>query len=64
MKAQLPILAVFLLTNLLVALLRVEHSPTPADCLLAALLFGTTGVTILLLLSFSTGNAAQMEPGF
>jgi multicomponent Na+:H+ antiporter subunit F len=44
-------LAVFLLANLLVALLRVVRGPTAADRLLAALLFGTTGVAILLLLA-------------
>lgn len=45
------ILAVFLLLNLLVALIRVLRGPTPADRLLAALLFGSTGVAVLLLLS-------------
>lgn len=44
-------LALFLLLNLLVALVRVARGPTPADRLLAALLFGTTGVAILLLLA-------------
>ena len=60
MNTLLPILAVFLLANLLVALLRVAVGPTPADRLLAALLFGTTGVAILLL-SFATGNAALLD---
>ncbi|MDO9465687.1 MAG: monovalent cation/H+ antiporter complex subunit F [Thiobacillus sp.] len=55
------ILAVFLLINLLVALLRVARGPTPADRLLAALLFGTTGVAILLLLAFATGSAALLD---
>lgn len=44
-------LAVFLLANLLVALLRVVRGPTDADRLLVALLFGTTGVAVLLLLA-------------
>lgn len=44
-------LAAFLLANLLAALVRVTHGPTAADRVLAALLFGTTGVAILLLLS-------------
>jgi multicomponent Na+:H+ antiporter subunit F len=61
MNTLLPILAVFLLANLLVALLRVAVGPTPADRLLPALLFGTTGVAILLLLSFATGNAALLD---
>ncbi|MGK2953199.1 MAG: monovalent cation/H+ antiporter complex subunit F [Thiobacillus sp.] len=55
------ILSIFLLANLLVALLRVARGPTPADRLLAALLFGTTGVAILLLLSFATGSAALLD---
>ena len=55
------ILAVFLLGNLLVALLRVARGPTPADRLLAALLFGTTGVAILLLLAFATASAALLD---
>ncbi len=55
------ILAVFLLVNLLVALLRVARGPTPADRLLAALLFGTTGVAILLLLAYATGSAALLD---
>lgn len=54
-------LAVFLLANLLVALLRVARGPTPADRLLAALLFGTTGVAILLLLGFATPSAALLN---
>lgn len=52
-------LAVFLFANLLVALVRVARGPTPADRLLAALLFGTTGVAILLLL-----GDAMAQPAF
>lgn len=44
-------LAVFLLINLLASLLRVARGPTPADRMLAALLFGSTGVALLLLLA-------------
>lgn len=47
------ILAIFLLANLLIALLRVTRRPTPADRMLAALLFGTTGVALLLLLAYA-----------
>ncbi len=50
-------LAAFLLANLLVALVRVARGPTQADRMLAALLFGTTGVALLLLLA-----EAQAEP--
>lgn len=44
-------LAVFLLVNLVVALICAVRGPTDADRMLAALLFGTTGVAILLLLA-------------
>lgn len=49
-------LALFLLVNLAAALLRAARGPTPADRMLAALLFGTTGVAVVLLLA--TGDAA------
>ncbi len=55
------ILAVILLINLLVALLRVSRGPTPADRLLAALLFGTTGVALLLLLAFTENVPALVD---
>src|SRR5919106_469540 len=42
-------LALFLLLNLVAGLARVWRGPTPADRMLAAQLFGTTGVAILLL---------------
>jgi multicomponent Na+:H+ antiporter subunit F len=42
-------LALFLLLNLVAALVRAARGPTPADRMLAALLFGSTGVGMLLL---------------
>lgn len=54
-------LAFFLLMNLVVALLRVARGPTPADRLLAALLFGTTGMAILLLLADATAQPALLD---
>jgi multicomponent Na+:H+ antiporter subunit F len=45
------LLATYLLLNIIVALLRILRGPTPADRMLAALLFGTTGVAVLLLLA-------------
>jgi multicomponent Na+:H+ antiporter subunit F len=54
-------LAVFLLANLLIALVRVARGPTPADRLLAALLFGTTGVAVLLLLADAMGQPAFVD---
>ncbi len=44
-------LAVFLLLNIAVGLIRVLRGPTAADRMLAAQLFGTTGVAVLLLLA-------------
>ena len=41
----------FLLLNILAGLVRVLRGPTPADRMLSAQLFGTTGVAILLLLA-------------
>lgn len=43
--------ATFLLLNILIGLLRILRGPTPADRMLTAQLFGTTGVAILLLLA-------------
>lgn len=44
--------AVVLLGTIVIGLVRVERGPTSADRMLAAQLFGTAGVAILLLLSF------------
>lgn len=43
--------ASFLTANLVLGLVRVARGPEPADRMLAVLLFGTTGVAILLLLA-------------
>ena len=53
-------LALFLLLNLLVALIRAARGPTPADRMLAALLFGSTGVGVLLL-AHAGGGAALVD---
>ncbi len=59
---ELPIaLALFLLANLLVALRWVMRGPTQADRMLAALLFGTTGVAVLLLLAEAGGVAELLD---
>jgi len=55
------LLAVFLLANLLAALLRIVRGPTAADRLLAALLFGTTGVAVLLLLAEAGNEPALVD---
>ncbi len=51
MKLILVGIASALLLSIIVGLSRVERGPTPADRMLAAQLFGTTGVAILLLLA-------------
>jgi multicomponent Na+:H+ antiporter subunit F len=43
--------AAFLVLNILAGLIRVLRGPTPADRMLSAQLFGTSGVAVLLLLS-------------
>jgi multicomponent Na+:H+ antiporter subunit F len=55
------LLALFLLANLLAALVRLARGPTAADRLLAALLFGTIGVAVLLLLADAGGGPALVD---
>lgn len=54
-------LALFLLLNLGAGLWRVVHGPTAADRMLAAQLFGTTAVAILLVLAQAGGIAALRD---
>jgi multicomponent Na+:H+ antiporter subunit F len=54
---ELPV-ALFLLCNLIVALLAATRGPTVADRMLTALLFGSTGTGVLVLLAY--GGAGQM----
>lgn len=62
MSGSLPLLlALFLLANLLAALVRVVRGPTSADRLLAALLFGTTGVAMLVLLAYAGGRQGLVD---
>lgn len=61
MSAFLMGLAVFLLLNLMVGLVRVVRGPTPADRMVAAQLFGTTGVAILLVLGEGMGEPAMAD---
>ncbi len=61
MRELLWILALFLLLNLVVGMWRVLRGPTAADRMLAAQLFGTTAVAMLLLLARGTGNMAILD---
>jgi len=54
-------LALFLLLNLGAGMWRVLRGPTVADRMLAAQLFGTTSVAVLLLLSQATNQPALRD---
>ena len=54
-------LAAFLLLNLCAGLIRILRGPTPADSMLAAQLFGTTGVAVLVLLAQGLQNPALRD---
>jgi multicomponent Na+:H+ antiporter subunit F len=54
-------LALFLALNLGAGMWRVLRGPTAADRMLAAQLFGTTAVAILLLLAEASGGAALRD---
>lgn len=53
--------ALFLLANLVVALVAAVRGPTPADRMLVALLFGTGGTAILSLFALSGGGTALLD---
>ncbi|WP_018949999.1 monovalent cation/H+ antiporter complex subunit F [Thioalkalivibrio sp. ALMg11] len=53
--------ALFLLGTILLGLIRVLRGPGSGDRMLAAQLFGTTGVTILLLLSMTLEESALID---
>ena len=55
------VIALFLLANLAAALERAARGPTAADRMLAALLFGTTGVGILVLIAFASDARALID---
>jgi multicomponent Na+:H+ antiporter subunit F len=48
-------LSFFLVLNLFAGLVRVVRGPAPADRMMAAQLFGTTGVALLLVLAQALG---------
>ncbi len=54
-------LALFLLLNLCAGMWRILRGPTTADRMLAAQLFGTTVVAMLLLLAQASGNPALRD---
>ena len=50
-----------LLLNMLTGLIRVVRGPTPADRMVAALLLGTTGAAVLLVLAEATSTPALRD---
>jgi multicomponent Na+:H+ antiporter subunit F len=61
MNALMHAVALFLLANLVVALVAAARGPTPADRMLVALLFGTGGTAILALLALSGGGTPLLD---
>ncbi len=55
------VLASFLALNIAAGLVRILRGPTAADRMLAAQLFGTTGVAMLLLLAEAQGAPALRD---
>jgi multicomponent Na+:H+ antiporter subunit F len=56
-------IAFALLVTIVIGLGRILRGPTPADRMLTAQLFGTTGVAILLLLAEATAKPALRDVG-
>lgn len=61
MNVLMQAIGLFLLANLVVALVAAARGPTPADRMLVALLFGTGGTAILALLALSGGGTALLD---
>lgn len=57
-------IAIVLLLSLLIGLIRVWRGPNEADRMLAAQLFGTTGVATLLILAVATEQRALIDIAF
>lgn len=53
--------ALFLVLNLVAGLIRIVMGPSAFDRMLSAQLFGTTGVAVLLLLSYAFENPALLD---
>jgi multicomponent Na+:H+ antiporter subunit F len=61
MTLLLSVLALFLVLNVSAGLLRIARGPTAPDRMLAAQLFGTTGVALLLVLAEAVGEPALRD---
>ncbi|TVQ29366.1 MAG: multiple resistance and pH regulation protein F [Geminicoccaceae bacterium] len=56
-----PVVALLLLLNIVVGLVRILRGPTAADRMLAAEMFGTSAVVIVLLMAFVTDNPSLVD---
>ncbi|TVP90574.1 MAG: multiple resistance and pH regulation protein F [Thioalkalivibrio sp.] len=56
-----PAVTVLLLLNIVVGMVRILRGPTAADRMLAAEMFATSAVVIVLLMAFVTGNLALID---
>jgi len=54
-------LAAVLMVTAFLGILRIERGPTGADRMLAAMLFGTTGVALALVLAEAIGRASSRD---
>ncbi|GEM_PF-247177 len=56
-----PAVAVLLLINIVVGMVRILRGPTAADRMLAAEMFATSAVVIVLLMAFGTDNLTLID---
>jgi multicomponent Na+:H+ antiporter subunit F len=61
MHTALLILAIFLMINLIAGMLRILRGPTTADLMLAAQLFGTIAVALLLVLAEASKRSSLRD---
>ncbi len=61
MDPVLAALAAFVMFAAFLGILRIERGPTGADRMLAAMLFGTTGTTLALVISEASGRGALRD---
>ena len=52
---------IFLLLSLTLGMFRILRGPTSSDRMLAAQMFGTTAVALLIILAQDTGNSAMLD---
>jgi multicomponent Na+:H+ antiporter subunit F len=52
---------IFLILSLMLGMFRILRGPTSSDRMLAAQIFGTTAVALLIILAQATGNPAILD---